>query len=137
VGSKLTVPPILPDGNGLAANELAKSQALDHLRARRGIFVRGQRALLNLLLDQDSDTIDDARDLVEVPDGINPKLFDAVPGPVVEAVRIAAAVHVRSRRRKARARPALRWLLVDVGAALDWLTDHPKLVAPGQPTLFT
>jgi hypothetical protein len=115
--------------NGLATGELLKRQAHDLLKARRAVFVRrGQRALLAELLRSGTATIDDARDAVSLPPHIGPKLFGAVPGPLLKAGIITPACYVPSRRAKAHARPVLRWVLIDRRAANAWLTRNPDLV---------
>ena len=44
-----------------------------------------QRALLNVLVFNGTATIDDVRDLVQLPIGVPPKLFGAVPKPLVKS----------------------------------------------------
>jgi hypothetical protein len=116
--SKSIVPPSPSSGNG-GDGESLKRQALDRLEARRGAHIRrGRRALLAALLRDGTATIDDARAAVPLPPTLNPKLFGAVPGPLVEAGIIAPAGFVPSQRRLAHARPVRRWRLADHTSAL-------------------
>jgi hypothetical protein len=124
---KNIVPPPRPPDNG-GEGESLKRHALDRLEACRGAHIRrGCRALLAALLRHGSATIDDARAAVPLPPTLNPKLFGAVPGPLVEAGIIATAGFVPSQRRQAHARPVRRWLLADRAGALAWLAAHPDL----------
>ena len=72
--------------------ELLKREALTLLEARREVYVlRGRRALLGALLCSGTATADDVRDAVELPPGINPKLFGSVPGSLAKAGIIRAS----------------------------------------------
>ena len=111
--------------------ELRKAEALALLAAKRERLVRqAQRALLNVLLDSGEATIDQARAMVEVPDGIDPKLFGAAPGPLARAGIIYAAGYVKTKRAEAHARPVTLWRLADKDAAIPWLATHPELPEP-------
>lgn len=46
---------------------------------REAYFRLARRKLLKILIFQGTASIDDVRDLVELPVGMNPKLFGAVP----------------------------------------------------------
>jgi hypothetical protein len=119
-----------------------KLAALALLATRRAVYVnRGRRALLCRLLEFDLATIDDVRAAVQLPPGLNPKLFGAVPGPLAEAGLIRAAGYVPTARPEGHARPVLCWQLVDRAGALDWLAENPDLPdpedsEPEQRTLF-
>jgi hypothetical protein len=117
-----------------------KRDALALLEARRGVYVRrGRRALLLQLLATGSATADDVRLVVELPADIGPKLFGAVPTPLVEAGIIRHAGYTPTRRREGHARPVAVWELADRAAAVAWLAAHPDVQEPtdGKPEQLT
>ena len=60
--------------------ERRKLDALALLSAHReAVIRRAQRALLTVLLETGSATVDDVRELVELPPGVGPKCFGAAP----------------------------------------------------------
>jgi hypothetical protein len=126
---------------GRAEGERRRDEALDLIRRRRASVVRAaQRALLSKLLDADTATADDVRDLVPLPSGIDPKVFGAAPTPLADAGLIRAAGFKRSCRPKAHARPVTVWALADRAAARLWLAAHPELPTPdadGDPAQLT
>jgi hypothetical protein len=82
-----------------------RDTALALLAERRAAVVRaGQRALLRRLLEASAATADDVRAAVELPPGIGPRCYDAVPIPLVEAGIIYAAGYQRTARPTAHAR---------------------------------
>jgi hypothetical protein len=112
----------------------AKLEAHALLEARRELYVlRGRRALLGALLLAGTATADDVRASVELPDGINPKLFGAVPGALARAGIIRAAGFVNSTRAAGHARPVKVWELADYPAAHRWLAEHPDRPDPATP----
>lgn len=111
--------------------ERRKLEALAILEARREVYVnRGRRALLTALCYTGTASADDVRRAVPLPDGIDPKLFGAVPGELVRAGIIAPDGYVRTTRPEAHARPVQRWALRDRIAALAWLKAHPDRPEP-------
>lgn len=117
--------------DGLTEGERRKTDALDLLAVHRESVVRSaQRALIRLLLDHGTATADDVRGLVDLPDGLNPKLFGAAPSPLAKRGIIRADGFTRSCRPEAHARPVTVWRLVDPLAAEQWLRVHPELPAP-------
>ncbi len=130
---------------GTVEGERLKADAFDLLAERRAVYIRrGQRALLAALQAMDTATVDDVRDLVNVPQGIDPVCLGAVPGPLVRAGIIWRAGYTPTCRPTAHARPLSVWAVVDRDAAMQWLADHPNLPDPGddgqepgtQATLF-
>jgi hypothetical protein len=118
---------------GQAEGEARKAGALDLLADRRqAIIRRAQRALLTVLLEAGSATADDVRKLVELPPGIGPRCFGAVPIPLARAGIIRADGYAKTCRPTAHARPLTVWLLADRAAALRWLADHPDRPAPAE-----
>ena len=108
--------------------ERRKLAAFSILAARREVLIRrGRRALLSVLIESTETTADDVRAAVELPDGIDPKAFGAVPGELATAGIIVAAGFTRSTRTEAHARPLQIWRLVDHAAAVHWLAYHPDL----------
>lgn len=114
--------------------ERAKAEALALLEARRDLYVlRGRRALLKALLLTGRATADDVRAAVELPDGLDPKLFGAVPGALARAGIIEADGCVITGRPEAHARPVKVWRLADYPAAHRWLAEHPDRPDPATP----
>lgn len=111
---------------GLIEGECRKERKLSVLAARRELYVtRGRRALLSKLLETGIGTMDDVRDAVPLPDGLDPKLFGAVPSGLAFAGIIVADGFRKTSRPKAHARPVTVWRLVDRAKAAQWLIDHP------------
>jgi len=103
---------------GCAEGERRKTDALATLGERREVYVnRGRRALLSALLERGRATADDMRAAVDLPAGVNPKLFGAAPGPLARAGIIRAAGYTNSRRPESHARPVKVWTLADRTAA--------------------
>jgi hypothetical protein len=99
--------------------------------ARRDLYIlRGRRALLMYLLCAGEGTADDVRDNVELPRGLSPRLFGAVPGELVRAGMIRFGGYERTCRPTAHSRPVTVWTLADRAAAERWLADHPDLPDP-------
>ncbi|MEN6406360.1 MAG: hypothetical protein ABFC77_07810 [Thermoguttaceae bacterium] len=122
--------------------ERRKADAIGLLSAHRETIIRrAQRALLAAILETGSATADDVRELVELPPGIGPRCFGAVPSPLARAKIIRADGFVKTCRPEAHARPVTVWQLVDRPAAERWLRDHPDMPAPGdgkqQTVLFS
>jgi hypothetical protein len=110
---------------GRAEGERRKHAALDTLAARReALVLRGRRALLRLL-DHPTATADAVRAAVQLPSGISPRLFGAVPGPLAAAGIIRAVGYAATARAVAHVRPLTVWALVDADAARRWLAAHP------------
>ncbi|MFH1417079.1 MAG: hypothetical protein ABII12_02170 [Planctomycetota bacterium] len=104
------------------------------LAAQRATYLlRGRRALLRRLLVVGTATADDVRDVVELPDGINPVMLGAVPAPLARAGIVESVGFVESRRPDAHARPLTLWRLANPVAALDWLDANPDRPAPSLP----
>ena len=115
-----------------AEGEKRKADVLARLAERRESLVRrAQRALLTAVLELGAATADDVRDLVELPSGVDPKVFGAAPGPLVRAGIIYRDGFVPTCRPLAHARPLSVWKLADREAAICWLKEHPELPEPG------
>jgi len=100
----------------------ANHAVLDVRRERH--LVAARRVLLTVLLDRGKGSADDWRDAVELPDGIDPVCFGAVPKPFALAGIIRRAGFITTSRPVAHARPVTLWELVDRTAAEQWLADH-------------
>jgi hypothetical protein len=112
----------------LAAGEHLKLNAQALLEAHReAVILRARGALLVALLAGGQATIDDVREVVHVPAGIDPKVFGAVPGPLARAGIIRCVGSCKTARRTAHARDVKVWELRDRTAALGWLATHPDL----------
>lgn len=94
---------------------------------RKAYLRIARRTLLELLFEYGTASIDDVRDLVKVPDSINPKFFGAVPGTFAKLNIITAQSMVKTRRRVAHARHITLWRLIDIDKAQEWLRTHPPL----------
>jgi hypothetical protein len=113
---------------GWREGERRKLSAHALLEARRRVYIRrGRRALLVRLLAAGTATADDVRAAVQLPPGLNPKLFGSVPGPLAEARIIRPAGFVRTTCPEGHARRVQLWQLADCAAALAWLADNPDL----------
>ncbi len=120
-----------PDA-GRGDGEAAKAAALALLEARREVYIRrGRRALLQAMLDGDGTaSTDDVRAVVELPPGIDPKLFGTVAYRLVYDRVIRNAGRTKTTRAVAHGRWLELWELADRAAALRWLVDHPDLPDP-------
>jgi len=113
---------------GRALGEARRDDVHALLADRRAVYIRrGQRALLTALLCSGTATIDEAREAVDLPAGLNPKLFGVVPGPLARAGIIRQAGFVKTSRPAGHARPVALWELADHAAAVCWLRDHPDV----------
>ncbi len=105
--------------------ERRKLDAQALLAVRRAEVVRrAQGALIVALWDSATATIDDVRDAVDVPAGIDPVCLGAAPGPLARAGIIRRVGFEPSRRPAAHARPVSVWQLANRPAALRWLAEH-------------
>ena len=109
-----------------AEGERLKRDAHATLEARREVYVnRGRRALLGRALASGTASADDVRAAVELPAGIDPRCFGAVPGQLARAGIIALDRFVKTGRRERHASIIARWRLVDPDGARAWLAAHP------------
>lgn len=116
---------------GVREGERRKQAALGLLAERRAVLVRrGRRALLTVLLCQDTATADDVAEAVTVPDDLDPRWLGAVPGGLAKAGLIYGDGYVKSRRPQRHASILQVWKLADRSAALDWLARNPDLPDP-------
>jgi hypothetical protein len=116
---------------GAGEGERRKGDALALLADyREAVIRRAQRALLAVLLETGSATADHVRQHVNLPPGIGPKCFGAVPLPLARAGIIRADGYAKTCRPTAHARPLTVWLLADRAAAERWLTTHPDTPDP-------
>lgn len=121
-----------PCRRGAAEGEKRKADTLALLAANRESLVRrAQRALVTTVLKRGAATADDVRDIVDLPSGVDPKCFGAVPGPLARAGIIRRDGFISTCRPLAHARPVSVWKLVDREAALQWLDAHPELPDSG------
>lgn len=94
-------------------------------RLRKGVVLRARRALLTVLLERGEASADDVRAAVALPEGVNAKVFVAVPGTLAELRLIEHVGFAKTNRKTAHARPISIWRLLDRVAALTWLATHP------------
>ena len=122
-----------PRSNGRTEGERRKANQLDNLEAHREVYVnRGRRALLEKCLRDGFATADDVR-AVELPEGMDPRCFGAVPGTLARAGIIRRADFGKSNRRQRNASYISIWELCDAGAARDWLRRLPDMPDPELP----
>jgi len=108
------------------AAELLKLQAHATLEIfRKRLILLARRAFVQYLLRNETGTTDDVRPLIEIPDGINPTFFGAVPGPLARAGIIGKAGHRKCPRKEGHARENRVWELIDRDKAEQWLIDNP------------
>jgi len=111
--------------------ERRKLAAHGAIESRREPFIlAGRRALLLTLLKRGQATADAIRDAVDLPAGLDPKLFGAVPGPLAAAGIIAGIGYRKSSRPEAHSRPVKVWGLKNRAAAVAWLGEHSEPVKP-------
>jgi hypothetical protein len=103
---------------------------------RRALIRRASRALLDLLLQTGTATADQLRELVPLPEGVNPKVFGAVFAGLAEKNLIRQFGFEPSRRPEAHRRPVGVWQLTDRAAALAWLAANPELPDLAPTALF-
>lgn len=107
-----------------------KQRALDLLDAKRPDYVLlARRALLLAALANGTTTADDMRDAVELPEGMNPKVFGSAPGPLARAGIICRVGFDTTCRPQAHARPVSIWAIRDRLKAEAWLRNN-KPAAP-------
>jgi hypothetical protein len=118
-----------------AKGERLKTDTLAPSEDRRKLFLlRARRALLEYLLCAGEGTIDDARDLVELPPGLAPKLFGVVPRELAGAGIIRRVGYTPTCRPTAHGRPVAVWALADRAAAEKWLREHLDVSVSVYPT---
>jgi hypothetical protein len=97
---------------------------------RRVCILRGQRALLQRLLCQETATGDDVRTDVNLPLGIGPNCLGAVPSALARVNIIDTSEYAKSCRPTAHNHTLRVWRLVDRRAAEQWLLNHPDRSHP-------
>jgi hypothetical protein len=123
-----------PDGT--LQGERLKAEAFARMEnCNDTLLVRGRRALLNKALTDGVASADDVRDVVPVPDGVNPKVFGPVPSPLAKANIIRPRRPIKTRRAVGHARYITEWELIDPQAAVRWLFENPEPPAAGAEVL--
>jgi hypothetical protein len=116
---------------GRTEGERDKADRLALLEERRAVFVnRGRRALLARLLSAGTATADDVRASVVLPEGIDPRCFGTVPGPLAKAGIIGLDGYTKTARPERHASVTGLWRLADPQAARLWLDEHPDCPDP-------
>jgi hypothetical protein len=100
---------------------------------RQWLITAARRALLVRLLAYPTATIDDVRDVVTIPPGVDPVCMGAAPGALSRAGIIERAGYAETGRAVAHARPVSVWRLADRAAAERWLAEHPAEPMPRPP----
>lgn len=116
---------------GLAEGEQRRDEAFALLADQRAVYVlRGRRALMRALLENETASADDVRALVDLPPSIDPRCLGSVPVALVRAGIIRAAGFVRSGRPERHASWLQLWELADRAGALKWLAENPDVPDP-------
>lgn len=111
--------------------ETRKRDALTNLEANREtIILQARRRFLSHALYHGTVTVDDARDGLSIPEGVDPVCLGAVPGGLARKHIIRRVGYIPSKRPEAHARPLSVWQLQDASAALAWLRANPEPVPP-------
>lgn len=117
-----------PRKDGQREGERRRDKAHDLLRSHRSAIIHQlKRAMVEAALRTGTATADDARDAVEIPAGINPKLAGLVGRDLATAGVFKAVGFVKSRRPKAHARPITVWELTRPEHGERWLIDNPNV----------
>ncbi|MGL4462736.1 MAG: hypothetical protein ACRDD1_03435 [Planctomycetia bacterium] len=112
--------------NNHSEGDRLKRLALKRLKRRRNFYVRrGCRAMIERLFVFGEATMDDVRAVVELPPGVDPKLFGAVASTLRSAGVVRSIGYTKTKRAVAHARMLNRWRLADPDAARRWLATHP------------
>lgn len=88
---------------------------------RADYVAQGRRAFLLHLLANGKSTVEVVRDVVKLPEGINPNLFGAIPGPLARKKIIERVGYVPSTRAERHASAMSLWDVVDRRKAHEWL----------------
>ena len=113
---------IAPTDDGVGRRDHALAVLEDR---RERYLLAARRILLAVLLERGAASIDDVRDALPLPPGIDPRCVGPMHVPLVQAGIISEAAYVRSTRPVAHARRVITWRLLDRGAAERWLVEHP------------
>ncbi|MCA9109372.1 MAG: hypothetical protein KDA52_05465 [Planctomycetaceae bacterium] len=106
--------------------EQRKRDAHKTLEKYRALIIEQfRRRFLCILLEHGTATIDDVRELMELPTGMDATCLGAVPGPLARAGIIRRVGYVKSERADAHARPISVWELLDSHAVVEWIRSHP------------
>lgn len=109
-----------------AQGEKLKQQAFQFVEANREAFVlKARRCLLTEGLKLGRVTIDQVREFVPLPAGVNPKTFGCVPATLANAGIIEFGGYEKTTRKVAHARRNVIWAMKDSAAAKRWLQLHP------------
>ncbi len=99
----------LDHNDGRAAKQLAFDLFHKH---RAGLIAEARRHLIEALRQKGRATIENVRERMEVPKGINPKWLGVVPGPLARKGIIRRVGYEQARRATAHARPLSVWELM-------------------------
>ncbi len=121
-----------------------KLDALATLQARHaGRVLTARRAMLRLLLEHGTTTVESVRAALELPDGKPAHWLGCVPTELRRAGIIRRAGFTETTRVVAHARPISVWELADRAGALTWFQEHPdppdradRGSGGSEPTLF-
>ena len=127
-----------PESPNERNGEKLKRDALELLDLRRrSIVLQGRRAMILTLLEREYASADDVRRAVQLPAGVSPKCFGAVPGPLKRAGIIRPIGFAPTLRAVAHARPLSQWHLVNRAAAERWIAAHPVALTSDDPAAGT
>lgn len=115
--------------DGQQEGERRRDAAHANLEAHQEpLVMRARRACIRTALERGEVTADDIRDQVPLPEGVDPRVFGAVPIALArEKIGILRRNGDRlSRRSVAHARRVSIWIIADPAKARAWLRAHPE-----------
>ena len=101
---------------------------------REPYLLRARRRLPTVRLDRGTESTDDVRDSVMLPDGLNPVCFGTAPTRLAAAGIMERIRYAQTTRPRAKARPSSLWERVNAEAIRQWLVDHPATIDIDEPT---
>ena len=111
----------------ISTGQELKAAAFDLLEVtREEIILKARRRFGDALLRNGEATTDDAREGLEIPEGVDPVCLGAVPGFLARQGIIRRVGYRPSLRPEAHARPLSIWGLLDASKLLAWLAAHPE-----------
>lgn len=126
------IDPVLPAVSTPGAEAIRRREAAieRHQRRRPWRILAAQAALLRLLLDRDTASVEDLRDVCAVTNGHDARWLGAVPRELRVRGIISHAGYHAGRRPESHGRPLSSWRIIDRPAALEWLAAHAPVSPP-------
>ncbi len=106
--------------------ELKEQAHVAHEENRAELIRIARLALLRHLLANGTGTMDDVREVCEVPPGVSPTYFGGVPGGLTKSGIITRDGYRGTNRAKAKDRPIAVWRLVSRELAEVWINANTE-----------